>query len=144
MGDGQLSDRPLIELIQSRDKTKPKPPEKWKVYEQILKVPYYVTYSRYSNQMRCFRWTQGRYLEEPVDLANPRFWLEDLEIGLGIWQGEYQGITRPWLRWFDAEGNWLKTPEEQQRQRAEQAERLAQALLERLKQQGIDVDLDNL
>lgn len=142
LGDGQLGERSLIELIQSRDKTKPKPPEKWKVYEQILKVPYYIAYSRYSNQLRCFRLQDGRYKEET--LTNQRFWLEDLQVGLGLWQGEYQGITRPWLRWFDADGNWLSTPEEKERRRADDAERRTQALLERLKQEGIEINPESL
>ena len=151
LGNGQINGQPLTELIKSRDKSKPKPPNKWTVYEQILKVPYYITYSRYSNQLRCFRLLKSGYAEETLDPTNPRFWLEDLQIGLGIWQGEYQGITRPWLRWFDANGNWLSTPEETERQRAdlaqqraEEAERRTQALLERLKQEGIEIDPETL
>jgi len=27
-----------------------------------------------------------------------------LKIGLGQWFGEYRGITRQWLRWYDVEG----------------------------------------
>lgn len=133
LGDGQLSDRPLIELIQSRDQNKPQPPSKWEVYEQILKVPYYVTYSRYSNQMRCFCLVEGRYAEVKLNASDPRFYLEDLGVGLGLWQGEYQGITRPWLRWFDQDGNWLLTEAESERQ-----QRLD--LLKRLEQAGIDLD----
>lgn len=133
LGNGQLGEQPLAELIQSRDKSKPKPPAKWEVYEQILKVPHYITYSRYSNQMRCFNLVEGRYVEADLDSQTPRLWLEDLQIGLGLWQGEYQGITRPWLRWFDASGAWLLTEAESERQ-----QRLA--LLQRLENAGIDIN----
>lgn len=126
---------------------KAKPPRKWTVYEEILKVPYYITYSRYSNRMRCFQWSDGKYIEEALDPENPRFWLDRLQVGLGLWHGEYQGITRSWLRWYDASGEWILTPEQIQAQRAEQAEQRAEEerqlrlqLLERLKQQGIDLD----
>ena len=47
-------------------------------------------------------------------------------IGIGLWQGDYRDITRQWLRWYDAEGNWILT----------QAERLAA----RLRSLGIDPD----
>lgn len=42
-----------------------------------------------------------------------------LELGLGLWQGNYQGIDRLWLRWYDVNGNWIPTSAEQERQRAE-------------------------
>jgi Uma2 family endonuclease len=30
------------------------PPSKWQVYEQILRVPYYIVFSRYTNQIQAF------------------------------------------------------------------------------------------
>jgi Uma2 family endonuclease len=111
-----------------------KPPRKWEVYEQILHIPYYVVFSRYTNQLRAFR-LQGAHYEE-LELQEPRVWMSELELGLGLWQGEYQGIERLWLRWYDAQGNWVPTEAEQQRQRAEQertekAQALQQAEQER-------------
>ena len=111
-----------------------KPPRKWEVYEQILHIPYYVVFSRYTNQLRTFR-LQGAHYEE-LELQEPRVWMSELELGLGLWQGEYQGIERLWLRWYDAQGNWVPTEAEQQRQRAEQertekAQALQQAEQER-------------
>ena len=111
-----------------------KPPRKWEVYEQILHIPYYVVFSRYTNQLRAFR-LQGAHYEE-LELQEPRVWMSELELGLGLWQGKYQGIERLWLRWYDAQGNWVPTEAEQQRQRAEQertekAQALQQAEQER-------------
>lgn len=125
------------------------PPRKWDVYEQILRVPYYIVFSRYTNQMRVFTLAAGRYQEQSL---TDRLWVPELEIGLGLWMGEYEGITRPWLRWYDNRGNWIPTDTEQERQqaeqaqaraeqerqRADQAEQRLQDLLETLRQRGID------
>ena len=59
-----------------------------------------------------------------------------LELGLGLWQGEYQGIERLWLRWYDEQGNWIPTEAERERQqveleRAEKAQAQQQAQQER-------------
>lgn len=100
-------------------------PTKWQVYEQILKVPYYVVYDRYKERWWVFKWLEAQYQQQAI--SNARYWLADLEIGLGLWQGEYQGITRQWLRWYDADGNWILTEAEQQAQRAELAEQKAES-----------------
>jgi hypothetical protein len=46
--------------------------------------------------------------------------LNDLEIGLGLWQGYFEGLPGPWLRWCDSTGDWLLTDTEQERQAKEQ------------------------
>lgn len=109
------------------------PPGKWQVYEQILRVPYYVVFSRYTNRLRFFQLVGGHYQELAVDVDAPRAWVPELELGIGRWPGEFEGIERLWLRWYDEQGNWILTDTEQQRQRA-------QRLAERLRQAGIDPD----
>lgn len=126
---------------------KEKPPSKWQVYEQILRVPYYIVFSRYTNQLRFFQLIGGHYQEQSLDPANPRIWLPELELGLGLWHGEYDGITRQWLRWYDEQGTWIPTDAErnqvlaqqaeQERQRAEQAERQLQQVVSNLVRQGM-------
>ncbi|AFZ19619.1 Uma2 family endonuclease [Allocoleopsis franciscana] len=113
-----------------------KPPRKWEVYEQILRIPYYVVFSRYTNRLRAFKQEGARYQE--LELHQPRVWMPEIELGLGLWQGEYQGIERLWLRWYDAQGNWILTEAEQERQRAEQAESKLESLMQRLRESGID------
>ena len=54
---------------------------------------------------------------EPIVIAENRFWLKEIGLGLGLWQGVYQGTARLWLRWYDQSG-WLPTS-------AERADRLA-------------------
>lgn len=136
-----------------------KPPRKWEVYEEILRIPYYVVFSRYTNQLRVFRLVGAHYQE--LELDEPRVWMAELELGLGLWQGEFQGIERLWLRWYDAQENWILTEAEQERQRAEQAESRAkqaesraeqaesraeqaqsqlESLIQRLRESGIDPD----
>jgi Uma2 family endonuclease len=93
------------------------PPTKWVVYEQILRIPYYFVFNRYNDEFRAFGLITNRY--QPLPETEQGFWLPEANIGLGLWQGVYQGINRLWLRWYDAEGNWLPTPTERERQRAE-------------------------
>lgn len=111
-----------------------KPPTKWVVYEQILKVPHYVLYDRRSDVLRAYRLVNGRY--QTLDIENERIWIPELKTGLGLWQGEYQGITRKWLRWVDDRGSWVPTPEE----KVVKAEAKAARLAERLLELGIDPD----
>jgi Uma2 family endonuclease len=103
------------------------PPTKWEVYEQILRIPYYILFDRYTNHLRAFRLEGGHY--QPLDVTDQRIAIPEWEMSLGVWQGSHQGIERLWLRWFDAEGKLIPTAEER-------ADRLAQ----RLRELGIDPD----
>jgi Uma2 family endonuclease len=100
------------------------PPNKWTVYEQILRIPYYFVYNRYTDEFNCFGLVMNRY--QPLSINGLGVWLEEAELGLGLWEGEYQGLTRQWLRWYDQENNWLPTPEEREKQRAEQEKQRAE------------------
>ena len=135
------------------------PPTKWEVYEQILKVPYYIVFDRYTDTLKVFELSGGFYKE--IQLTEPKIWIPQLELGLGVWSGEYDGLHRRWLRWYDAQGNWILTPTEQaqakfeterqraeaesqraetERQRAEAEREKSQRLEELLRSHGIDPD----
>lgn len=121
------------------------PPSKWVVYEQILAVPYYILFDRYTDELQAFQLEGGYY--QPLDVAESKVWIPPLQIGLGLWQGEYRGATRQWLRWCDASGNWMLTDEERERQAKEAAQQQAKAaqqradiLAERLREMGINPD----
>jgi Uma2 family endonuclease len=130
------------------------PPSKLAVYEQYLKVPHYIIYSRYTQRLRYLRLVNGQYQEQPLLPTNPRIWFEDLGIGLGIWSGIFEGIPSHWLRWCNADGDWFWTDTEQAEQRAEAEQQLriqaqqeaataqqrAEQLAERLRSLGIDPD----
>ncbi|UBF24212.1 Uma2 family endonuclease [Kovacikia minuta CCNUW1] len=112
------------------------PPRKWEVYEQILRVPYYIVFSRYTNRLRFFQLTGGHYQEQPLDLTQPRIWISELKLGLGLWRGEFEGVTRHWLRWYDEQENWIPTSAE----RAMQAEAQLRQVALNLLQQGMTVE----
>jgi Uma2 family endonuclease len=101
-----------------------KPPTKWQVYEQILRVPYYVIFDRYVNRLRVFKLMGLRY--EEMLVSEGKFWLDEIQLGFGVWEGSYQGTLGQWLRWYDVNQVWLPTPQEtaeSERSRAE-SERL--------------------
>ena len=119
-----------------------KPPTKWQVYEQILRIPYYVVFDRYEDRLRIFKLNGGHY--KLLDLREPRLWLDEIGIGIGIWLGNYQGIERLWLRWYDSENNWIPTPEEiaaTEKQRAETEKQRAERLIAQLRSLGVEPDL---
>src|ERR671933_633824 len=124
------------------------PPTKWQVYEQILRIPYYIIFSRYTNELQAFHLVGGHY--ELMTLRDGRLQVPELELSLGLWQGSFREINRLWLRWFTAEGELILTPDEkattaQQRaesaeQRAESAEQRAERLAARLRELGVNPD----
>lgn len=87
----------------------------------------------------------GRY----VDVLDPS-WLEEVGVGLVLWQGSYEGMNATWLRWCDREGNVLPTGRElaeqergraeQERDRAEQERQRADRLAARLRELGVEPD----
>ncbi len=78
-----------------------KPPTKWEVYEQILRIPYYAIFDGYKYEFRMFKLDGGRYAEIDLSLSDSRFWIPEIELGLGVWEGTYNNIQQPWLRWFE-------------------------------------------
>ena len=112
------------------------PPSKWQVYEQVLRVPYYFLFDRYENQFKGFSLNHGSY--QPLEMINQKLWLPELDIGLGVWRGSYQGVTRNWLRWYEGNDEWTPTPEElanQARQRAERERQRAEQEHQRAEQE---------
>ena len=110
---------------------KGKTPTKWDVYESILKVPYYVTFSRYTNEMQAFHLVGDRY--QTAELSDGRLLLPEAELSLGMWRGSFNNVNRLWLRWMTLEGDLILTPEEKAEQRAER-------LAAKLRELGIDPD----
>jgi uncharacterized protein (UPF0335 family) len=88
-----------------------RPPTKWDVYEQILQVPYYIIFSRYTNELQAFQLVDGRY--EAMDITSERLLIPDLGLNLGLWYGSFQNITRLWLRWYTLSGELIPVSDEQ-------------------------------
>jgi Uma2 family endonuclease len=111
-----------------------KPPTKWQVYEQILRVPYYAVFNRYSNQFRMFCLQGIQYVE--LAITGQGFWFDALNLGLGVWSGVYKGVEGQWLCWYDTAGNWVLSEGD----RALKAEQRADSLAAKLRKLGVDVD----
>ncbi|OCQ97029.1 hypothetical protein BCD64_15695 [Nostoc sp. MBR 210] len=122
--------------------------DKLKEYE-ALGVIYYVIYSsrrRRKPRLEVHKLVNGKY---ELQSGNP-VWLAEIGLGIGCERGNYSGVTREWLYWYDEEGNRYPTPAEQVKQaqqRAELAEQQvqqeaqrAQKLAEQLRALGIDPD----
>ena len=101
------------------------PPTKWQVYEQILGVPYYVIFSRYTQELQVFNLVEGKY--ERANLRDDRLVMPELGLSLGVWYGSFRGIERSWLRWMTIEGELIPTDSEEVMVAREEA-RLAQEL----------------
>lgn len=126
-----------------------KPPTKWEVYEQILRIPYYVVFNRYKDDLKIFK-LNGTYYHQ-LELDKSRLWLPKAGLGIGLWQGSYQGIERLWLRWYDSSGNWIPTSDEiaevekqraeTEKQRAEVEKQRVAILVAQLRSLGIEPNI---
>jgi len=116
------------------------PPGKWEVYERILKIPYYAVFDRYNYKFQMFELKDNQYIEAKI--TNDRFWIPELELGLGVWEGSYdQTPEMLWLRWYDVTGNWVLRSDEFERQRADTEKLQKERLIAQLRVLGIEPDL---
>ena len=72
-------------------------------------------------QPQHLRLVEGRY-EPQVPDENSRFWIPEMNLFLGTWDGQRSNLSTTWLRWWDSSGNpllWGREQIEQERQRAE-------------------------
>lgn len=126
-----------------------------------MRVLYYLIYDPLEQVqdgvLRAYELTpRGVYVETSPEL------LAGVELGLTLWQGEFENREDVWLRWQDADGKLILTGAERaeqerqrveqerqraeqaeqqverERQRAEQAEQRAQRLAERLRELGVE------
>ncbi|MEH2351980.1 Uma2 family endonuclease [Nostoc sp.] len=128
--------------------------KKLKIYEQ-MRASYYIVYD--PNQqlgekvLRIYELRGTRYFE------TSEIWLEQVGLGVTLWEGKFEDRQDTWLRWCYQDGNVLSTGDEraeqereraeqerqraeQERERAEQAEQRTQLLADRLRAMGVDPD----
>ena len=70
-----------------------------------------------------------------------RFWIPEMQLFLGVWQGTRENRQGYWLRWWDEQGNLLLWGAElvaQERQRAEEERQRADRLAAQLRAAGIE------
>lgn len=122
-------------------------------YERIIKVPSYIIFDPVSGvlEVRCLN-SEGVYeLQSPDE--NGRYFLECLDLYLGVWQGKRIEQNAYWLRWWNKSGDLLlwgseqiaqeKQRAEQEKQRAEQAELELAKLRDFLAKSGLEMPKDS-
>ena len=124
------------------------PPGKWFFYERVLQVRYYAIFDPQTGLLEFYQLDDsGRYqLQQPN--PNGHYWVEGLDLFLGVWQGTKGNRTGYWLRWWDESGQMLlwgaelveqeRLRAEQEQQRAEQERLRAEALIAQLRAAGIE------
>jgi Uma2 family endonuclease len=125
---------------------------KMQKYER-LKILYYVIFDPDNllggGVLRAFQFDGRKYRPTSAD------WLEEVGLGLRLWEGGFEGKHGTWLRWCDRDGQVIPTGEEtteaerqraneerqraeQATQRAEQARQEAELLRAKLRELGIE------
>jgi Uma2 family endonuclease len=105
---------------------------KLNVYEQ-MGVMYYAIYSskrKRKPKLELHKLVDGTYQllgESPI-------WMPEIGLGIGCERGNYGGVTREWLYWYDRDGKRYLTPNERVRQEIDRSTKLA----DKLRQLGID------
>jgi len=117
------------------------PPGKWFFYEQMLKVPYYAVFEPELGSLELYHLEpEGSYKMQEKD-NNDRYWIDPLQLFLGVWEGQWHDRSGYWLRWWDKTDTLLlcgTEQAEQERQRAEQERQRADRLLAQLRAAGIE------
>ncbi len=122
--------------------------EKLRIYEH-MRASYYIVYDptkQLSEEtLRIYELRGMRYYQ------TSETWLEQVELGLTLWEGEFEGRQDSWLRWCYQDGSVLPTGDDERAQTAEQrastaeqrastAEQRAAQLAEKLREMGINPD----
>ncbi len=104
------------------------PPGKWYYYERILKVPNYGIFEPDSGDLEFYQLDPtGKYILLAPD-ENNRYWIPQINLFLGVWQGTRENRSGYWLRWWDEQGQLLLWGLERTQQEQQRAERLAAQL----------------
>ena len=130
---------------------------KFFIYEQVIRPAFYGIYEVQKSSVELYRHVANRF---ELVTANQRghYVIDGLGVELGIWQGVYQNLDLPWLRWWDSDGNllltgWETTEQErlitqqeriiaqQERVIAQQEHQRNEALIAQLRAAGIEPQL---
>ncbi|MBC6422102.1 MAG: Uma2 family endonuclease [Hormoscilla sp. SP12CHS1] len=141
------------------------PPGKWFFYEQVLRVPNYAIFEPQTGYLKVYQLSdRGLYIRRRPNSKN-RYWISEMSLFLGIWEGTRENRTGYWLRWWDEAGELLlwgselvarERPRaelehqraelehqraEQERQRAELERQRVEQLIAQLRAAGIEPEL---
>ncbi len=114
-----------------------------------LGILYYVVYSsrrRRKPRLEVHKLIDGEYV---LQEGNP-IWMTEIGLGIGCERGNYSGVTREWLYWYDKQGKRYPTPQEwiqqesiqvmEAQERAKEAQERAERLAAKLRELNIDPD----
>jgi Uma2 family endonuclease len=126
----------LLEFVsgdgtEERDRT-PRTGKFW-IYEQMVQATYYGIYEVDPGRVEMYHLEGGRYVRMEPN-ARGRYEIPELGVELGIWQGEFQAMDLPWMRFWDMQGRMLPTGHElaeQEHHRAEEERKRATLAEER-------------
>ncbi|MBD2295544.1 Uma2 family endonuclease [Anabaena sphaerica FACHB-251] len=109
---------------------------KFWIYEQVIKPAFYGIYEVNKASVEVYELIGGQYQLLP---ANERghYPITPMGVEIGIWQGQYQNMELPWLRWWDLDGNLLLDGDE----RAEQERQKSDRLIAQLRALGIEPEI---
>jgi Uma2 family endonuclease len=100
---------------------------KFWVYERVIRPGFYAIYEARPGRVEVYHLVEDAFERmEPNDRGH--YPIRSLGVELGIWEGTYQNLTLPWLRWWDEQGHLLPTGHERAEQEHQRAERLAAKL----------------
>lgn len=106
------------------------PPGKWFFYEKVLQVPNYAIFEPSTGELEVYKLDDsGTYQLQTPD-TNNRYFIAQMNLFLGVWQGIRENRNDYWLRWWDENGElllWGSEAATQQRQRAEAESQRAEA-----------------
>jgi Uma2 family endonuclease len=160
--DGRYPDL-IIELL-SRSTAEEDLTTKKDLYEKVFRTPEYFCYNPDTRVLRGWRLMNAEY-EEIKASERGWLWSERLDLWLGLWKGKYLEESLVWLRFYNASGELAPTfgeaaqkqaeqerqraeqerqQAEQERQRAERAEAQLSRLRERLRQQGVVLEENDI
>jgi Uma2 family endonuclease len=142
----------VIEIVSNRKgnelvRKNPEKPHKKEAYAR-MGIAYYAVFDPLQQiqeaeqmdgqRLKVFELRGKRYVE-----LSQLFWMEDVGLGLTLWDGAFEGVSSQWLRWCDREGQPMPTGAEQaelERLQKEAERQRAERLSQRLRELGVDPD----
>lgn len=104
------------------------PPGKFFFYEQILQVPNYGIFEPETGTLELYQLNNEKRYQLALVNEQSRFWIPEMQLFLGVWQGNRENRNSCWLRWWDEQGNLLLWGAERIEIECQRAERLAAQL----------------
>ncbi|WP_084555020.1 Uma2 family endonuclease [[Phormidium ambiguum] IAM M-71] len=104
------------------------PPGKFFFYERILQVPNYAIFEPQAGTLELYQLNDEKKYKLQSPNEQNRFWITEMQLFLGVWQGNRENRNSFWLRWWDEQGNLLLWGTERVEQERQRVERLAAQL----------------